>query len=285
MNRRLFLRSSIGTVAAQLGAQQSRLTTISYNILACLGYPRTPENEFRWTAARDQMEARMAQELLLYTPDIITFSESVTRDAASRIAERLAMNFAWFAPGVPSYKGYPIGFPGTVFTRYRIVESQNAPYASGHTADPGLFTRHWGRAVVDTGTERIVVCSGHMFPHTPDVREREITEMLAVIGRDIASGASVLFQGDLNHTPESPEYKRWVDAGLIDTWAAKGTGFPFTSNTVKPRARIDYIWAAGPIAKRLREARVLHEGAFRTNPEDPASFALSDHLPVIARFD
>ncbi len=38
------------------------------------------------------------------------------------------------------------------------------------------------------------------------------------------------------------------------------------------------------LAERLRECRVLYEGAFRTNPDDPRSFALSDHIPVMASF-
>lgn len=41
---------------------------------------------------------------------------------------------------------------------------------------------------------------------------------------------------------------------------------------------------AGPISKRLKSAKVLFEGAFRTNPDDPTSYALSDHVPVLAVF-
>jgi exonuclease III len=65
----------------------------------------------------------------------------------------------------------------------------------------------------------------------------------------------------------------------------KGTGQPLTVSSDRLRARIDYIWAHGPIAQRLTESRVLYEGAFRTNPDDPEPFALSDHLPVLATFE
>ncbi len=51
-----------------------------------------------------------------------------------------------------------------------------------------------------------------------------------------------------------------------------------------PGIRLDYFWVGGPLGKRLQSARVLNDGAFRTNPADPASFALSDHLPVMAKF-
>ena len=108
--------------------------------------------------------------------------------------------------------------------------------------------------------------------------------MLKVMAADIESGRSMLLQGDLNHQPEGPEYKRWRDAGLVDTFAARGIGQPYTIPSRDPQARIDYVWAHGPIAERLSECRVLYEGAFRTNPDDPGSVALSDHVPVMATF-
>ena len=281
MNRRQFLLAA--TAASVLRAQSRPVRTISYNVLACLGYPKTPADKGRLEAAQAQMPARMAQELLLYRPDIVTFCESVTRPTAERIAGLLGMSFAYFDPGEGPIAGYPIGFPGTVFTRFQILDSQNAPFA--RKKDATLFTRHWGRALLSSDSEELVLFSGHLFPHSGDVRMREIAEMIAVIGKDMATGRSILFQGDLNHTPQGPEYQRWLDAGLVDTFAAKGVGQPNTSSSIQPRGRIDYIWAYGPIAKRLTESRVLFEGAFRTNPDDPQSFALSDHLPVMATFD
>ncbi len=267
-----------------MSGQSGGLTTISYNVLRCRGYPDTPENRKRMVAATGQLEIRMVQELLLYRPDIVSFSESVTEDAARRMARMLGMQHAWFAPGrVNRSPEYPIGFPGTVFTRYRILDSENAPYGSA-AKDPSLFTRHWGRAVIDTGEERIAFYSAHLHPHDAAVREREVTVILDVMRKELESGSSVLLQGDLNHRPDGPEYPRWVGAGLADTLAPYGGPQQATFDAIQPKGRIDYIWAAGPIAKRLTSARVLNEGAFRTNPADPASFALSDHLPVMATF-
>jgi len=108
--------------------------------------------------------------------------------------------------------------------------------------------------------------------------------MLKVMAADIRADRSMLLQGDLNHQPDGPEYRRWIDAGLVDTFAAKGIGQPYTIPADNVQARIDYIWAHGPIARRLTECRVLYEGAFRTNPDDPGSVALSDHVPVMATF-
>ena len=108
--------------------------------------------------------------------------------------------------------------------------------------------------------------------------------MLAAMQNDIDSGRSVILQGDLNHTPDAAEYKSWVDAGLQDAYATKGTGQPLTIPSTTPRTRIDYIWTHGPLSARLRECRVLFEGNFRTNPDDSTSVALSDHIPVLAVF-
>ena len=283
MERRTFL---LGVAALPLFAAPSRLRTITYNVLACGGYSKNPSNAWRFEAAAPQMLSRYALELSLYHADVVSFSESVLRPDAEKLAKDMGYRMAYFEPGVPSFKGYPIGFPGTVFTRHEIVESENCPYAGGRTRDPELFTRHWGRALLKTPDEEIAFFSGHLNPHSQEIRFREIAEMLLVMGPHLKSGRSVLFHGDLNHRPDTPEYQRWIDAGLTDALAVKASGQQmFTSNSVNPRGRTDYIWAAGPLAKRLKECRVLFEGAFRTNPEDPSSFALSDHLPVLADFE
>lgn len=285
ITRRAFVQSAaVAASASGTSGQTPGLTAISYNVLRCRGYPDTPENRRRMVAATGQLETRMAQELLLYRPDIVSFSESVTEDAARRIARMLGMQHVWFPPGfVKRSPEYPIGFPGTVFTRYRILDSENAPYGEA-VKDQSLFTRHWGRAVIDTDEERIAFFSAHLHPANAEIREREVTVILDVMRKELDRGSSVLFQGDLNHRPDGPEYRRWVDAGLVDTLAQFGGPQQPTFDAIQPNARIDYIWAAGPLAKRLQSSRVLNEGAFRTNPADPASFALSDHLPVLASF-
>ena len=109
--------------------------------------------------------------------------------------------------------------------------------------------------------------------------------MLAAMEADLQSGRSMLLQGDLNHSPAGPEYGRWVDAGLRDMFAAAGAGNGFTIRSTRPFARIDYVWAHGPLAERVTECRALFEGAFRTSPGRPKSFALSDHIPVLAVFE
>ncbi|MCH7903788.1 MAG: endonuclease/exonuclease/phosphatase family protein [Armatimonadetes bacterium] len=254
------------------------LRTITYNVLACRGYPSTDENRAVLREARKQMPARMALELALYEPDIVTFQESPAESVSAEIADRMGMNYTYF----------PGGYPGTVITRFEITESTNKPLAAGVDADDvkGLFTRHWGRAVLKTDDGDLVIYSAHLHPGNVETRGKEVAQMLAAMSADIESGRDMILQGDLNHLPDGPEYGRWVYAGLVDSIATKGVGDNrFSINSIAPTRYIDYIWTHGPLADRLTECRVLFEGGFRTNPDDPKSFALSDHIPVLAVFE
>jgi endonuclease/exonuclease/phosphatase (EEP) superfamily protein YafD len=77
----------------------------------------------------------------------------------------------------------------------------------------------------------------------------------------------------------------WKEAGWVDTFAQVGKGEGATIKSDLPKWRIDYVWAAGPIAKRIIESRPLYQGAFRLNIADRESFALSDHLPQLGVFE
>ena len=286
IDRREFLRAgatvAAGTVlpgalsaAAQDPSQPSvpEFRTITYNVLACLGHPKRAENEVYRRRARKRMAERFAMELELYEPDVVTFQESPSKAMVAAIARSLGMQYAYF----------PGGLPGAVITKHAIVESQNCPLVDG-PRPKDLYTRHWGRAVLRVRDEEIVIFSTHMHPSKEDVRAREVSGILASMAADLKNERSLLFQGDLNHEPDGPEYDRWKTAGLVDTFAARGVGRPLTIPSTTPRKRIDYVWAHGPIAARVKECRVLFEGPFRTNPDDPRSFALSDHIPVMATF-
>ncbi|MCC6487061.1 MAG: endonuclease/exonuclease/phosphatase family protein [Candidatus Hydrogenedentes bacterium] len=296
MERREFLRTSAVLTTSSIGLQAGafaqaapggndpqRLTTISYNVLACRGYPETDENRDRLARAREHMTTRFALELGLYGPDIVTFQESPSEEVVASIAQQLGMNYAYFPGGWPGNADWPGGFPGTIMSRFPIVEKENCPLREG-TRPEDLFTRHWCRAVLKTGTGRLSIYSAHLHPSDAAVREREVTEILKVLAPELESGAPLLFQGDLNHMPDGPEYARWTGAGLVDTFASKGTGIDVSIPSTEPRERIDYIWAYGPVAGQLVEARILFEGQFRTSPADTKSFALSDHVPALARF-
>ena len=224
------------------------------------------------------MPDRFAMELSLYDPDIINFSESPDEKVVKQIAKRLGMNYVRFPSGG--------NWPGTLLTRFEIIDSKNVPVVEGKRPQD-LFTRHWGQATVKLPSgELLIVHSAHLHPSPePDIRLREIPTMLAAMKKDLEEERSMLLIGDLNHNPDTKEYELWMDAGWTDTFTKVGKGKGLTIKADEPKYRIDYVMAAGPIAEQVIESRPLFEGAFRTNPSDLKSFALSDHLPQLAVFN
>jgi endonuclease/exonuclease/phosphatase family metal-dependent hydrolase len=224
------------------------------------------------------MPKRLADELALYEPDIINLSEAPEEVVVKEIADRLDMKYVYFPSGQ--------NWPGSLLTRFEIVRSKNCPVI-GDERPKDLFTRHWGMAEVRLrGGQTLVVHSAHLRPGAePEIRHREVSEMLHSMKADLDAGSSMLLIGDLNHSPEQPEYEKWKKAGLVDTFSKVGKGDGATIKADLPKYRIDYVWAAGPIAKQVLESKPLYQGAFRLSIADQQSFALSDHLPQLAVFE
>jgi len=259
--------------------QGTPIRAIAYNVLECKGWPSDAERALH-VVEKGQIAQRFALELSLYDPDIIAFAESPDQSITDEIARLMGLHVTYFPSG-----GY---WPGTLFSRFEIIDSTNVPMVEGSRPED-LFTRHWGKATLRLSrNETLTVYSAHLYPqNNPEgraLREREIAEILKAAERDTRNGESVLLIGDLNHTPDTPEYELWMNAGWVDTHTAAGSGAGNTFRVDNPTRRIDYVMAYGPLARRIADSRVLFEGAFRTNPDDPESFALRDHLPVLADF-
>lgn len=253
-----------------------QLCVIAYNIYVAKGWPED-RTRAKKAVADGEMVGRFSEELARYQPDIINFSESPSEAITKGIAERLKMHHVRFPSGG--------SWPGTILSRYEILESKNTPVLKGERpAD--LYTRHWGRAAIQLpGEERLIVHSAHLFPTTdPERRLREIPLMIESMRPDLEAGHSMLLIGDLNHTPDTREHELWLEAGWVDTFSRVGKGDGFTIRADTPSRRIDYVMAAGPIAERIVESRPLFEGAFRLDLNDADAFALSDHLPQLAKF-
>ncbi len=266
----------MGRVNASGSSLESQLRVIAYNVYKCTGWPKDRPLAQEATE-KGQMPERFALELGLYEPDIINFSESPDESVVKEIAERLGMKSVCFPSGQ--------NWPGAVLSRFEIVRSENCPLVGGERPK-NLFTRHWGMAEVRLPHgELLVVHSAHLHPSDSQIRKREVAEVLRAMEQDFRANRSMLLMGDLNHSPDQPEYEMWKKAGWIDTFANVGQGEGLTIKSDKPQWRIDYVWAAGHVAKRVVESRPLFQGAFRTNPADPQSFALSDHLPQLAVFE
>lgn len=251
------------------------LRVVAYNVYACKGWP-ADRPLAKQAVANGQMAKRLAMELALYDADIINFSESPSETMTQEVAKHLKMNHVRFPSGS--------NWPGTLLSKFEIVDSENVPL--GYPRPKELFTRHWGRGTVRLpGGQPLIIHSAHLYPVAdPTIRLKEIRAMLAAMKNDLESGRSMLLIGDLNHGPNSEEYKLWIDAGWVDTFAKVGEGSGLTIKADDPKYRIDYVMATGPIAEQIRESRPLFEGAFRLNVKDPQAFALSDHLPQFAAF-
>lgn len=289
-----------------IGAKQTEKTpektirTIAYNIFnGGIGYKginghALPEGEesLLVKAARDkgQIPKRIMLELALYDPHIINFSESAKEFVVANMAKYINYNYVHFTGGKNGLGNYP----GSILTPFEIVYSENRPFVNKEANDSDeLFTRHWGKAYIRLPNgELISVHSAHLWPFNKEkkdgeIRLAEIDEILKSIDYDLKHNVkSVLLQGDLNHAPDTPEYKKYIDGGMLDTFdKARVKDNLNTVNSIKLTRRIDYIFAKGKIQNQVSDHRVLFEGNFRTNNDDPMSYALSDHLPVLMEFE
>jgi endonuclease/exonuclease/phosphatase family metal-dependent hydrolase len=252
------------------------LRVIAYNIFRLTGWPHQ-RRLAQQAVAKGQMAKRLAMELSLHEPDIINFSESPSEKLTKEVAELLGMNHVRFPSGG--------NWPGTLLSKFEITESRNTPLDGERPKE--LFTRHWGRGTVKLPNgDPLIVHSAHLYPTAdPKIRLDEIRAMIESMKTDLDAGKSMLLIGDLNHGSDTDEYRLWIDAGWVDTFAKVGNGDGPTIKADIPKWRIDYVMAAGPIANRVTESRPLFEGAFRLNINDKESFALSDHLPQLAVFE
>jgi endonuclease/exonuclease/phosphatase (EEP) superfamily protein YafD len=255
------------------------MVTIAYNVFGFVGYVHQPDRERGEVAGKRPPDGarEIGGALKAYGPDIVSTSESYNETAVAALAESLGFRYVYFSsPGL---------WPGGLVTRYPILEAETCPLPGRRRAE--LFTRHWGRAVLKgENGEPLIFHSVHTFAGWADVRLWEVKQILEVVKRDMATGHAVIVQGDLNHTPDGPEYGLWCDAGLVDTFAHMHgeTGQGKTLLRPQPRARLDYVMVSGSLAARLVEARPLYEDGFRLYADAPGFVALSDHLPQLARF-
>ena len=256
------------------------MITIAYNVYSFVGYVHRPEWERGKVGGKGSVDGarEIGKTLQGYGADIVTTSESHDEAAVTALAEAMGFEYMYFeSPGL---------WPGGLVTRYKILESENCPLGKKRRSE--LFTRHWGRAVLKGADgEPLIVHSVHTFAGWADVRYWEVKQILEGVKHDVATGHSVIVQGDLNHTPYGPEYNLWLEAGLVDTFVQMhgDTDEGKTLLRPQPRVRLDYILAAGPVVDDLVEARPLYENDFRLYEDRPDFVALSDHLPQLAKFE
>ena len=101
----------------------------------------------------------------------------------------------------------------------------------------------------------------------PEERAAQLTDALEFMAKD----RPAVLGGDFNSTPDSPIYRRLMEAGFSDPFVVGGFEPSPTSPSESPRERIDYVWLRG---LSVVDAQVLESTA-------------SDHRMVVieARFE
>lgn len=294
------LQASPNQLAPSLAIQtQQGIRSISYNVFnGCAGYIginglQLPDGStadlIRKARKLKQVPQRIVLELALYDANIISFSEGPSKAVLEDMAKMMGYNSVFFGGGKDG-KGK---FPGAVLTPFKVLSSMHRPFVNKSVNDPEeLFTRHWGKATLQLPDgQTLVIHSAHLWPFKKspkdtEIRLAEIAALHEAINEDLKDeNQQVLLQGDLNLSPDMPEYKALTSGKLKDTFTLAGFGDGNTANSKKALRRIDYIFAGGALLQRLKSCTALNQGCFRLNNEDPMGFALSDHLPVLTVFE
>ena len=285
IRRRTFLGLAATSLLSPFNARAEdtfRFRSITYNVLAFRGYPENDDTRESILSEHPNHPEVTARALAKFNADIITLQEGPPEKLVARFAKELGMYYVWFPGGWEGNDDYPGGFPGAVISRFPIVESENRPSA-GESHPESLFTRHLGRAVLETPAGPLHVVTTHLHAQSARARHREVTAILALTRKLWATGP-VLVQGDMNHKEDDPEYALWNTGDMVDVNAEADIVETGTFSSVRPRFHIDRFFVPESNKLAAQRAQVINEIPFIPNADDPTSYALSDHLPVMADF-
>ena len=179
-------------------------------------------------------------------------------DLAAFLARRLKMQVLFQGTADPIWGN-------ALLTRLPILEQGAAPLPLAGT----LLPRGYLWATLDAGLpEPLLVIVTHLH-HVESEHAPRLAQVPVLL--DFWDGRPfTLLVGDLNSEPGYREMELMVEAGLLDAWAAAGTGDGLTWPAIDPYERIDWIWHTPDL--RPLQAQVLGSTA-------------SDHLPLLAEFE
>ncbi len=146
------------------------------------------------------------------SPDLVLLSEvdrgwflNGGHDLLQLLADRLQMR-AVFAPAADPLWG------DALLTRLPVVSFRSHPLPSAGAATGAEALT----AVVKVGEHELGVVGTHLQP-PPNGRPAAQAERVATIATELANGdRPVVIAGDLNITPQDPEFGAFLDAGLLD---------------------------------------------------------------------
>ena len=202
--------------------------------------------------------------------------------------KRLLPGFAFYGvgreDGEKAGEYVPIAWRKARFTpvekgSFWLSETPETPSKSWDSSLKRVTT--WVRLEEGGSGETLLMVNTH-FDHRGEVARRKSAELIRNWIAAHRKGGPVLLTGDFNTLPDSRPYRILTQgegvAGLADARLAVETpeGPESTWNgfeAIVPGRRIDFIFAAGPIAVK----------SFRTIDERREGRFPSDHLPIVAR--
>ena len=221
-----------------------------------------------------------------YRPDVVVLQE-VQRRQLARLAERAGVGLWpgervahawtlkhypysplvwWRAEGLAVLSRYPLSASGTVVL---------TPGVSTWTYRRRVML--WATITLPDGPARVLDVHLASSPDGGSERDAQAAMVAAHLdGMDDAGGGGVggahraIVAGDLNGSGDTAPLAPFRALGLVDAWAAAGSGPGWTNPAGRVHQRLDYVLAGA--SWQITDAAM---------PADSAEMAhLSDHLPV-----
>ena len=230
---------------------------------------------------RPEIVDEMAEALSSLELDVLALQEAPDEDRTNRLGELLQMDVHHCSAGWLGNEKWQGGFPGAILSRIPMTDSKDLrkKYCSEKNTD--CFIRHWGSAKING----ITMHSTHLAVHDPGKRLRELHILMDHCVPADMPATNTIILGDCNFHPHTAEYNFMLDHGFVDVFdaCAKEDAYQHSCPSIKPRTRIDFIWASGDLTDRLQSCEILFEEPYGPRASD--NIALSDHLPVVCELN
>lgn len=210
--------------------------------------------------------AALARVIRACAPDVVLVQEAPRFFRWRKHAARLAG-----ACGLVHVTGGATAAGPMVLASLRARVEHTEDVLLPHT--PGLHRRGLATAVLRIGGARLSVLSAHLGLRA-DERARQAELLLKQLDR--LGEPHTVVGADLNDPPDGPAFTR-IAARLQDAYATRPWGGEHTSPAVRPRQRIDAVFASAGIGVL---GCGVPEGLPGVTGRDLR--AATDHLPVLA---
>jgi endonuclease/exonuclease/phosphatase family metal-dependent hydrolase len=185
----------------------------------------------------------LARTIQSANPDIVGLQEvergwmiDSNLDLLTYLSQKLQMPYI-FAPTADPVWG------NAILSRYPITDWGNVPLPPRTLLLKRGFL--WARVDVGNGDELFLIATHfHHINKDTEIRQQQSPEIV----KFWSQRPRTIFLGDLNAQPDSKEIAILRDSGLVDSFAAIGTGDGLTFYSAKPSERIDYLWLSPDLA-------------------------------------